>query len=396
MSATVGGDTYARRAARVDVEELKQAHPIQDVVARYGIELRRQGRAFVGRCPFHIDHGRPNLHVWSDSASWWCFRCNVGGDTIRFVELAEGVTFREAIERLAGGMGVGHIAVRPSSPGRASPAVRTAASCEHRDPEEIAVLRAATWLYHQRLLTDATALAYLEQRGLDRGTVEACRIGYAAGNELAPLLRWQHLPLGPALRVGLLTHAGREFLADRIVVPELRDGQPVWLVGRLLEQHLAAAGCDAEQAPPKYLALPGSKPLLGLEQARASPTVIATEGVFDLLTLRRWGYPCVALVGTHTRPDIVDQLRAFERVYLVLDQDDAGIQATLRLADALGTAAVPVALPEGTKDIAELAPRADGHAVFAAALLEAVGASIPPSVKLSEADCLDKCPDPQG
>jgi len=54
-------------------------------------------------------------------------------------------------------------------------------------------------------------------------------------------------------------------------------------------------------------------------------------------------------------------------VYLVLDQDDAGIEATLRLADALGSTAVPVALPEGTKDIAELAPRADGQAVFAAA-----------------------------
>jgi hypothetical protein len=105
-----------------------------------------------------------------------------------------------------------------------------------------------------------------------------------------PLLRWQRLPLGPALRVGLLTHAGREFLADRIVVPKLRDGQPVWLVGRLLE-HMAAADCDAEQAPPKYLALPGSKPLLGLEQARGSTTIIATEGVFDLLPLRRWGYP---------------------------------------------------------------------------------------------------------
>jgi DNA primase len=82
-------------------------------------------------------------------------------------------------------------------------------------------------------------------------------------------------------------------------------------------------------------------------------------------------------VGTHTRPDIVDRLRAFQRVYLVLDQDDAGMQATLRLADALGAAAVPVALPESTKDIAELAPRADGQAVFAAALLEAIGAGEP-------------------
>ena len=51
--------------------------------------------------------------------------------------------------------------------------------------------------------------------------------------------------------------------------------------------------------------------------------MIATEGVFDWLTLRSWGYPAVALVGTHARPDIVDSLRTFQRVYLVLDQDDA-------------------------------------------------------------------------
>jgi len=45
--------------------------------------------------------------------------------------------------------------------------------------------------------------------------------------------------------------------------------------------------------------------------------------------------------------------------------------------DALGSRAVPVALPEGTKDVAELAPRADGQALFAATLLEAVGVSPP-------------------
>lgn len=127
-------------------------------------------------------------------------------------------------------------------PGRTTPpqsfssqAPRQRASCDERDPEELGVLRAATWLYHQRLLTDPGALSYIERRGLDRDTIRQCRIGYAAGDELVPLLCWQRLPLGPALRVGLLTHTGREFLAERIVVPELRDGKPVcgWSVDSL-------------------------------------------------------------------------------------------------------------------------------------------------------------------
>ena len=85
----------------------------------------------------------------------------------------------------------------------------------------------------------------------------------------------------------------------------------------------------------------------------------------------------MALVGTHTRPDILDQLRTFRRVYLVLDQDKAGLEATVKLVDALGPNTVLVALPEGVKDVAELAPRPDWQDLLAAALLEAVGASRP-------------------
>jgi DNA primase len=183
---------------------------------------------------------------------------------------------------------------------------------------------------------------------------------------------WRRLGLEPALRVGLLGRNGREFLAGRIVIPDLRNHQPVWLVGRLLESDIQDNTADP---PPKYLGLAGSKPLLGLEQVAVSPSVIVTEGVFDWLTLRRWGYPAVALLGTHARPDVVERLRGFPRIYLVLDQDDAGLEAAIRLVDALGPTAIPVALPDGIKDVAKLAPGADGQAIFASALLEAVGAA---------------------
>jgi len=360
--------SIARAPSRhdIDTEALKLAHPIEDVVARYRIELRRQGQALVGRCPLHHDRGRPNLQVWPTSRSWYCFRCSTGGDVIRWVELLEQVDFRQAAQRLdAGRLSAPHAL---AAPGRPSPPRHL----EERDPREAIALQAATMLYHQRLLSDPTAMAYLTGRGIDRATVEACRLGYAAGDELIPYLAWRQLGLEPALRVGLLGRNGREFLAGRIVVPDLRDQQPVWLVGRRLE-----AGIDTDDAadvPPKYLGLPGSKPLVGLEQVAASPSVLATEGVFDWLTLCRWGYPAVALLGTHARSDIVERLRGFQRVYLVLDQDDAGLEATIQLVDALGPTAIPVALPDGIKDVAELAPRGDGQATFARVLLEAVGA----------------------
>ncbi len=336
--------SIARAPSRhdIDTEALKLAHPIEDVVARYGIELRRQGQALVGRCPLHHDRGRPNLQVWPTSRSWYCFRCSTGGDVIRWVELLEQVDFRQAAQRLdAGRLSAPHAL---AAPGRPSPPRHL----EERDPREAIALQAATMLYHQRLLSDPTAMAYLTGRGIDRATVEACRLGYAAGDELIPYLAWRQLGLEPALRVGLLGRNGR------------------------LE-----AGIDTDDAadvPPKYLGLPGSKPLVGLEQVAASPSVLATEGVFDWLTLCRWGYPAVALLGTHARSDIVERLRGFQRVYLVLDQDDAGLEATIQLVDALGPTAIPVALPDGIKDVAELAPRGDGQATFARVLLEAVGA----------------------
>src|SRR6266498_4035097 len=87
---------------RIDTAALKQAHPIEDVVARYGIELKRQGRALVGRCPFHADGSRPNLSNFPTTRTWFCFRCCLGGDAVKFITLAEDVGFLQAVERLAG------------------------------------------------------------------------------------------------------------------------------------------------------------------------------------------------------------------------------------------------------------------------------------------------------
>jgi DNA primase len=359
VTSLIGGN-------RVDTEALKLAHPIGDVVARYGVELKRQGRAMVGRCIFHADGGRPNLHIYADSQSWRCYRCGIGGDVVAFVMHAEDVGFREAVDHLTGGRAV---PVRPVP--RSAPALPPAPRVlEGRTAEELAVLQATTSFYHSNLLAEPRALDYLAQRGISPATARQYRLGYAAGDQLLAFLHWQRLPLGAALHLGLLTRAGHEFMADRLVIPELCAGRPMWLIGRALAEDLA-------NDVPKYLGLPGAKPLLGWNQSRGSATVVVVEGVFDVLAVRQWGYPVVGLLGTNVRPDQVDQLRAFSRAYLVLDTDDAGFEATLALYDAIGPTAVPVALPDDVKDPAELASRPDGQAVFAESLLKAVGKPAP-------------------
>ena len=97
------------------------------------------------------------------------------------------------------------------------------------------------------------------------------------------------------------------------------------------------------------------------------PRVILAEGVFDLLALRQWRLPGLALMGTGVHANALQALRRFQRVYLALDHDPAGQAATSELVQALGGRAVPVELP-GVKDVAELLPQRDGRAQFLRAL----------------------------
>ena len=187
---------------RVDTDGPEASRPIADVVASYGIELRSSGRTLVGRCPFHTDGGRPNLYVYPTTESFYCFRCGIGGDVITFVEKIEGIDFRSAVTRLTGA----DLSVRerqsPSLPLR-----RRRTSSTPWGPDEWACLAAAVELYHNRLLTDPRALAYVERRGLQRETLERCRVGYVAGDELASYLRWRGVPIQAARRTGLLRPA---------------------------------------------------------------------------------------------------------------------------------------------------------------------------------------------
>lgn len=338
----------------IDTEQLKQEHPIAEVIAGYGIALRPSGRTLVGRCPFHADGGRPNLTVYPDSRSWYCFRCTIGGDVIRFVERIEGIGFRAAVARL--------MDRRSSSTSARIKPSRLPKTRRRRmvvlGPAERECLAAAVAIYHNRLLTEPAALAYLEGRGIDRATLERCRVGYAGGDELAAYLAWRGLPVHAAIRVGLLGRNGREFLAGRVVVPEIRAGQPLWLVGRTI---------DPDDTRPKYLGLPGRKRLLGWEAVSTERAVILVEGVLDWLTLQRWGFPALALVGTHVTPAALKALTRFARIALVLDNDGAGQAASAELIQALGSRAMPVTLP-GVKDVADLAPQPDGRDIFIRAL----------------------------
>jgi DNA primase len=342
---------------RIDTDAVRRDHPIEAVAAGYRITLRRSGRALVGRCPLHDDR-RPSFHVYpaADAArdSWFCYGCGVGGDAIDLVGRLEGLPFLAAVARLCG--------VRPATPPllHIRPA-RRPPTAPTRGPAERACVAAAADFYAGRLGRAPAALAYLASRGVDPQTIAAHRIGYAAGDGLADYLRWRRLPLAAARRAGLLRRDGAEHLAGRVVVPELRAGRAAWLIGRTL---------PGDPRHPVYLGLPGPKPLLGWGAARGGAEVWVVEGVYDWLTLRRWGFPAVALLGTRAGPAALETLRAFPVVYLALDADAAGRAATERLAGELGGRAITVPLP-GAGDPAELAHPPGGPSLLRAAAARA-------------------------
>lgn len=346
---------------RYDVVALRRQHPIAAIVAASGIELRPEGQALVGRCPFHADGGRPNLYVYPQNDRWYCYRCNVGGDVIDFVRRREHLGFVEACRRLEG------------FPAHA----RTSQNFSRRKPErrwdrltleQQVVMNTACSLYQRALWQEQRALAYVRERGIPDRVIHECAVGYCDGKGFSAYMR-RRWGLPVAQELGLLRkpehpHDGitlDEALAGRIVVPELRGGQCIWFIGRTL---------PTSARHPKYLALPGERPILGLERATGRREVFLVEGVMDYLTAVAWHLPVFSSCGTHLPPERLGFLARARVVYGVFDGDEAGREAAIRFGRVLGRRFRPLTLPEGS-DLNDLAVRPDGRATFFRLLREA-------------------------
>ena len=333
--------------ATVDIAELKARHSLGDVVEAAGVVLRGKGRVRQGVCPFHQE-AEGSFTVYADTEKFYCFGCGAGGDVLDFVQRTEGLTLPEAIRSLDDGTApVTIAAVRPTAAGQpAAPAI---------PPRDPALLTAAERFYAGELRRSLKARAYLASRGIGFEAAVSLGLGYATGRGL-----WEHLQLTGfgvhRLRdSGLFLEHGAERFAGMITVPDLAHGLVRWLTGRAVD-----AG-----AKPRFQAVPGPKPVLGLARiGPAPPFAILTEGVFDWLTLAAWGYPVCAALGTQGMDKVAVNLRGCPRVFLAFDNDDAGRAATDGLKDLLGRRAAVVNLPDGVADVGELATLPHGQLLF--------------------------------
>jgi DNA primase len=346
---------------REEIERVRAANPIADVVGRY-VELRPSGQRYSGFCPFHADRKSPSLVVYPESGRWWCFgACGEGGDVFDFVMKAEDVEFPEAVKRLGGGS----LSPRKFAP---PPAVeereadRPALSDAH-----YALLTTAVEVYHAALLANRTVLGYTSDRGLDADTVREYKLGFAQGR-LKRYLALRNWSDELAADMGLVDAKGREWFGGRLIFAEMR-GEParaVYLVGRRVPK--------VRGWGPKYLFLEGlPKPLYCQERVAGSREVFLVEGTIDCLLLRQWGYPAVGLLGAHMKREDIALLRGFARVYEVPNRDDAGRRLWKECKEAFGDRMKTVLVPEGMSDVGDLAQRAAGPARVFAELVDKAG-----------------------
>ena len=329
---------------QVDLAALKERHPLGDVVEAAGVRLHGRGRVRQGVCPFH-EEAEGSFTVYADTERWYCFGCGEGGDVLDFVRRIEDLSLPEAIRRL------------DASPPTIAPVRHATRERRNRDavaPADPALLTAAARYYAGELRSRPEARAYLASRGVGMDTAARLGLGYAPGAGLRAALASAGFPGERFPTSGLFTGRG-ERLARMVVVPEMAGGCVRWLAGRAI---------DPERSP-RFQALPGPKPVLGLGRLGASPPwAVVAEGVFDWLVLSEWGIPACAALGTQGMERVAAALRGCPRVFLAFDQDDAGREATAALAVLLGRRAAVVSLPEGIADVAELATRPHGRGTF--------------------------------
>lgn len=309
--------------------------------------LKLAGRSYKGLCPFHREK-TPSFHVDRDKGLFYCFGCGTGGDVFKFLTLTERYTFPEAVEHVAGRVGI------------ELPKKRKTQRDNDKD-DLLEVIDDASEAFHQALhWTPNAADDYLKQRRVAKEIVQKYGFGFAPDS-------WDYIlrRLGQKHGERRLEQAGLitprkeksgyyDRFRNRLMIPIHSDtGAVVGFGGRSLDG-----------SEPKYLNSPESelfnksRLLYNLHRSkdamRRYDRAILVEGYFDAIAIDFAGVPgVVASMGTSLTTGQASMLRRFTRnVVIAYDGDNAGRAATLRAAQVLLAAGLNVSALDlhGEKD----------------------------------------------
>lgn len=325
-------------------EQVRQAVDIVDLVGNY-MALRRQGRNFVGLCPWH-DDSRPSLQVNPERQSFKCWVCDVGGDVFSFIMRAEGLEFREALEMLADRAGI-------ELTSGAKP--QTAGENQFDRRNLLAAMAWAEGEFHQFLITSPAAeiaRQYLFDRGINDDSVRRFKLGFSPDSWQWLLDRARSTSFSPAVleRVGLVLKSDKgggyyDRFRGRLLF-SIHDARSRCIAfgGRVLP---GATPPDPDRTEAKYINSPEtplfnkSSELYALDMAREGIAkeqgLVVMEGYTDVIMAHQHGLNnAVAVLGTALGEKHVPLIRRFtDSVTLVLDGDEAGQRRTMQILDDL-------------------------------------------------------------
>ncbi len=313
------------------LDELRNRLSIAEVIQKR-VRLQRRGREFTGLCPFHNEK-TPSFTVSEEKGFFHCFGCGAHGDVVGFVMRAEGLSFPEAVERLADQAGL--------QVPKASPEDRQRAE---RQATLLGVMEAATAWFSKQLAGAGGRAArdYIDRRGLAEGTVARFRLGWApdSRNALRSALLKEGFPEALIVEAGLVIRPdgggdAYDRFRGRVMFPITdRRGRVIAFGGRILDD-----------GQPKYLNSPETplfhkgRVLYGLAQAlkaaRDAQEVVVAEGYMDVIALAQAGITqAVAPLGTALTEDQMAELwRLAPEPILCFDGDAAGQRAAARAAE---------------------------------------------------------------
>ncbi|HEX3673351.1 MAG TPA: DNA primase [Rhizomicrobium sp.] len=311
-------------------EVLRRTDLVQLVGKR--VKLVRKGRVMWGCCPFHKEKS-PSFKVENERRAYKCFGCGAGGDAFKWLVETEGLTFPEAVERLAGEAGVELPKWSPEDEAR-----------EEKKKSLYDVVESACAFFEDQLHAGAgkEARDYLKARGLNDAVAKQFRLGYAPGGNspLKDYLYTKNIALEDMVAAGVVRagdddRPARDFFFDRLMFP-ISDarGRVIAFGGRGL----------APDAKPKYINT-GETTLFSKGHllynfftarpaALKSGTIVLAEGYMDVIALVRAGFDAsVAPLGTALTSDQLQLLwRTAPEPILAFDGDEAGFRAAQRAA----------------------------------------------------------------
>jgi DNA primase len=314
------------------LEELRARLPVSEVVGRR-VKLKRAGKEYKGLSPFQQEK-TPSFFVNDQKQAWFDFSSGKNGNIFDFVVQTEGVSFPEAVERLAAMAGVALPAVTPD-----------AARHEQRRKTLYDVMELAAKFFADTLASrhGAKARGYLGDRAISPAVQVQFRLGYATGERFAlkEHLGASGIPVEDMVEAGLLVSGDDipvpyDRFRDRVMFP-ITDfrGRVIAFGGRALEKDVAAKYLNSPETP---LFHKGDN-LYNLATARQAAhdgaTLVVVEGYVDVIAMVGAGFAAsVAPLGTAlTENQLALLWKMADEPVLCFDGDKAGQKAAYRAAD---------------------------------------------------------------